>query len=260
MFEKLGVQLYTVRDFMQDAELIDLTFSKLARLGYTEVHTAGWNVPIEQFAELLAKHGLKAIGTHYDFGIAMGNREKAIYDHKLLGTTNIGLGGIPKPARVDLGELKAFIKMFNSLAEEYGKLGYKLTYHNHDFEFRRIDGYKTTMDILYEELDPWNTTFVLDTCWVAAGGADVVEWMEKLEGRLDILHIKDFCLIYDPVRGKDDRTVTEVGHGNLCWDKIMTTAEKIGVKHYIVEQDFNFAGNAFKSLEMSAEFLKKYQK
>ena len=260
MFEQLGVQLYTVRDFMQDAELIDLTFSKLARLGYTEVHTAGWNVPIEQFAELLAKHGLKAIGTHYDFGTAKSNREKTLHDHELLGTTNLGLGGIPKPARVDLGELKAFIKEFNAVAEEYGKLGYKLTYHNHDFEFRRIDGYKTTMDILYEELDPWNTTFVLDTCWVAAGGADVVEWMEKLEGRIDILHLKDFCLIYDPVREKDNRTVTEVGHGNLCWDKIMTTAEKIGVKHYIVEQDFNFAGDAFKSLAMSAEFLKKYQK
>lgn len=260
MFEQLGVQLYTVRDFMQDAELIDLTFSKLARLGYTEVHTAGWKVHCDEFAELLAKHGLKAIGTHYDFAAIKNNREKTIHDHELLGTTNIGIGMMPQPARGNLDELRTFIKEFNAVAEEYGKLGYKLTYHNHDFEFRRIDGYKTTMDILYEELDPWNTTFVLDTCWVAAAGADVTDWMEKLEGRIDILHLKDFCLIYDPVREKDNRTVTEVGHGNLCWDKIMTTAEKIGVKHYIVEQDFNFAGDAFKSLAMSAEFLKKYQK
>lgn len=260
MFEKLGVQLYTVRDFMQDAELIDFTFERLAKMGYTEVHTAGWRVHTEEFAALLEKHGLQTIGTHYDYGTMKSNQEKTLANHRLLGTTNLGIGGMPKDARTDLGALRAFIKDFNATAEEYGKLGYRLTYHNHDFEFHRIDGYKTVMDILYEELDPWNTSFVLDTCWVAAGGADVVEWMEKLEGRIDILHLKDFCMIYDPVKGKDIRTVTEVGHGNLCWDKIMTTAEKIGVKHYVVEQDENFAGTPFKSLEMSAEFLKKYQK
>ena len=59
-----------------------------------------------------------------------------------------------------------------------------------------------------------------------------------------------------------DRVVplmTEVGNGSLNWDKIMTAAEKIGVKHYIVEQDF-CPGSPFESIKQSAEFLKKYQK
>ena len=30
MFQKLGVQLYTVRDYLQDPEFADLTFAKLA--------------------------------------------------------------------------------------------------------------------------------------------------------------------------------------------------------------------------------------
>ena len=93
-----------------------------------------------------------------------------------------------------------------------------------------------------------------DVFFVAGGPV----W-EKLEGRIDILHLKDFCLIYDPVREKDDRTVTEIGHGNLCWDKIMTTAEKIGVKHYIVEQD-TCPGDPFDSLKVSADYLAKYIK
>ena len=54
--------------------------------------------------------------------------------------------------------------------------------------------------------------------------------------------------------------MTEIGHGNLDWDKIMTTAEKIGVKHYVVEQDENFLGTSLDSLKCSAEFLAKYQK
>ncbi len=260
MFEKLGVQLFTVRDYMHDAELIDFTLARLAKMGYTEAHTVGWKVPGEEFAALLAKHGVKPIGTHYSFDVIKTDPEKTLHDHELLGTTNIGIGMMPKPAREKLDELKTFIKEFNTAAEQYGKHGYKLTYHNHDFEFRRIDGYKTIMDILYEELDPQNTSFVLDTCWVSAAGADLTDWMEKLEGRIDILHLKDYCLTYDAARDKESRTVTEVGHGNLCWDKIMTTAEKIGVKHYVVEQDSNFTGGAFNSLAMSAEFLKKYQK
>ena len=46
----------------------------------------------------------------------------------------------------------------------------------------------------------------------------------------------------------------------LYWKGIMETAEKIGVKHYVVEQDTNFKGTPFESLKISAEFLKKYQK
>ena len=38
------------------------------------------------------------------------------------------------------------------------------------------------------------------------------------------------------------------------------TAEKIGVKSYVVEQDTNFVGSPFNSLKMSADFLAKYMK
>lgn len=50
--------------------------------------------------------------------------------------------------------------------------------------------------------------------------------------------------------------MTEVGYGNLAWNKSIATAEKIGVKHYVVEQDQNFSKNPFESLRMSMEFLK----
>ena len=161
------------------------------------------------------------------------------------------------PPRTNLDELKKFIADFNRAAELYAKEGFRLSYHNHHFEFVRIDGYKTVMDYLYDGLDKATTSFVLDTCWVSAGGGDVVDWMEKLEGRIDILHLKDMTLklkngVYQP-------EMCEIGYGNLSWDSIMKTAEKIGAKHYVVEQDAYFAdNNPFKSLQMSADFLKKY--
>lgn len=45
----------------------------------------------------------------------------------------------------------------------YAKEGYKLTYHNHSFEFVKIRDNKTIMDYLYEQLDPQNVSFVFDT-------------------------------------------------------------------------------------------------
>lgn len=256
MIKNLGVQLYTIRDHMQTPEAADEAFARLKEMGYTEAHTAGNAFDAKLFSELLTKHGIKIIGTHYDGNAIFNNIDETIEIHKMWGTTTVGIGGMPMPPRTDLEELKKFIADCNRVAESYAKAGMKLSYHNHSFEFVRIDGYKTVMDYLYEGLDPYTTSFVLDTCWVAAGGGDVVTWMEKLEGRLDILHLKDMTLklkngVYQP-------EMCEIGYGNLSWDPIMKTAEKIGVKSYIVEQDAYFTESPFNSLKMSADYLKRY--
>ena len=259
MFEKLGVQLYTIRDFLKDPEFADLSFRRLHELGYTQAQTAG--LPAFdglQFGELAKKNGIEIVGTHYDWSKIVNEPEETMTIHRAWGTTNVGIGGMPKEARGDLAELKKFVKLFNDTAAAYAKEGFKLTYHNHQFESARIDGYKTLMDILYEELDPSSTSFVLDTCWVAAGGADVTGWMEKLAGRIDILHLKDLTL--KPDVSKFTATMTEIGNGNLAWDKIIETAERIGVKSYVVEQDTNWTDSPFNSLKISADFLAKYRK
>ena len=257
MFKNLGVQLYTARDLMRDPEYADLTFKKLAEMGYSEAHTAGCAFDEATFVELLKKHGISIIGTHHSWGKILDDIEGTIALHKLWGTTNIGIGGMPKEPRTDLAALKKFIADFNRVAEIYAKEGFRLTYHHHNFEFVRIDGKKTIMDLLFEELDPVNTSFVLDTCWLTAGGVDVCEWLEKCRGRLDILHLKDMYL------KKQDKVfvpaITEVGQGGVAWDRVMKTAEEVGVKHYVVEQDNNWSPAPMDSLKMSADFLAKYR-
>jgi len=257
MFKKLGLQLYSIRDYMKDPEFADVAFGKVAKLGYTEAHTAGNAFPEQQFVDLLHKHGINIIGTHYDYNKILNDPEQTMEVHKMWGTTNIGIGGMPGEARGSVDALKKFIADFNKAAEGYAKHGFKLTYHNHNFEFLRIDGTKTLMDYLYEGLDPATTSFVLDTCWVAAGGGDVREWIEKLAGRIDILHLKDMMLRYDA--GKLFGTMTEIGNGTVYWKGVLEAAEKIGVKHYVVEQDANFIDNdPFRSLKVSADYLKPY--
>ena len=260
MFNKLGLQLYTVRDFMTDEMGIEKTFERLAKMGYTEGHTAGDNVELPCYAELANRYGMKIVGTHYDFNKIVNSPKETMALHQKLGTTNVGIGGMPGDARRNYDNLMSFIDTFNKTAELYAKEGFKLTYHNHSFEFIKINGKKTIMDYLYEELDPKNTSFVLDTCWVAHGGADVRLWLEKLAGRIDILHLKDIEPFFNE-NGSVTQSYTEIGNGNIYWDGVLALAEKIGVKHYVVEQDSRWIdGDPFKSLEASHEFLKKYMK
>jgi len=260
MFQKLGLQLYTVRDYMTDEKSIDETFARLVAMGYTEGQTAGSNVELPAFAELAKKHGMSIVGTHYDFDKIVNDPAATMALHDKLGTKNVGIGGMPGDARHSYDGLMKFIETFNKSAELYAKEGYKLTYHNHSFEFVKVKDNKTMMDYLTAELDPQNISFVLDTCWVAHGGADVRFWLEKLAGRIDILHLKDIEPYFNENK-KITQGYTEIGNGNIWWDGVLDVAEKIGVKHYVVEQDGRWIdGDPFKSLQASKEYLSKYIK
>lgn len=258
MIKKLGLQLYTIRDFMKDEKSIEESFARIAEIGYTEAQTAGCAIAPETFGALAKKYGIDIVGTHYDWDAILNNYDETVRIHRLWNTTNIGIGGMPGDAKKEYDALMKFIEDFNRAAALYAKEGFKLTYHNHSFEFVKIHEGKTIMDLLVENLDEKNTSFVLDTCWVAHGGADVRHWLEKLAGRVDILHVKDIVPYYNADR-KLTHTMTEIGAGNLWWDGIIETAEKSGVKYYNVEQDSYFAtGNPFDSIKQSYDFLAKY--
>ena len=41
MFSKIGLQLYTIRDYMSDADTMRESFKKLKAIGYDQAQTAG---------------------------------------------------------------------------------------------------------------------------------------------------------------------------------------------------------------------------
>lgn len=244
---KIGVQLYTIRDFMQTEEDIKVSFDKLKKLGYDEVQTAGCAVPYDVFGRLAREAGLTIVGTHDNFDRMCEETALMMDNHDLLGTKIMGIGGCFKKS---LEEYEAFILRVNELAKKIRTRGFTFTYHNHSHEFRRLDG-KLIMDMLLEKMDPANTGFVLDTYWVQHGGGDVRYWIEKCKGRIDILHLKDMakCETNEP-----PQFITEVGNGNLYWEGILETAMRTGVKHFVVEQD-TCPGDPFDSLKKSSDYL-----
>lgn len=247
MIKKLGVQLYTIRDFMKDEDTIRQSFLKLKALGYDEGQTAGFGVGAKKLAEISKETDFAICGTHCDFNELIADPDKAMEEHDLLGTKNIGIGGMPGDARQNLAALEQFVEKANEFGAKINKYGFKFTYHNHSFEFAKLEG-KRIIDVLVDGLDPKTTSFVLDTYWVQHGGGDVRAWMEKLAGRIDILHLKDMGMA-------GSQFITEIGNGNLNFDGIVDVAEKIGVKHYVVEQD-TCPADPFDSLKFSHDYIK----
>lgn len=249
MFKKLGIQLYTVRDFMHNADDIRATFKKLKAIGYDQAQTAGCDIPYEEFGKIAKEEGIEIVGTHDDFDMMRNDPEQSMKNHRALGTTNMGIGGVPGEFFESTAKINEFCEIANKIGDTIAPHGFKFTYHNHSGEFRKYDGI-TMMERLVKGTNPDTVSFVLDTYWVQHGGGDVRHWIEMLAGRIDILHLKD--MKYGP-------EIAEIGAGNLYWDEILKLAEATGVKSLVVEQDCNWEnGDPFLSAKMSADYLAKY--
>lgn len=252
MIKEIGLQLWTIKEFMRNEEDIRESFCKMRRYGYTQAQTAHCSIPYADYGRIAKEEGIEIVGTHDSFDMMVNDFEQSLENHKLLGTTNMGCGGKHYNS---IYEVECFIEKANIVGDKAAQNGMKFTYHNHSHEFYKWENGKTTMDMLVEGLDMNNTSFVLDTYWVQHGGGDVRYWIQKLAGRIDILHLKDMKRIL----GKENvQQYTEIGNGNMNWELILETAQNTGVKYYVVEQDAGFSVNCFQSIKQSAEYLKRF--
>ncbi|MPM94735.1 hypothetical protein SDC9_141883 [bioreactor metagenome] len=145
---------------------------------------------------------------------------------------------------------KRFSDKFMPAAKRMNERGGKLMYHNHAFEFQKFDG-KTVLEKISELFPNDLLNFTLDTYWVQAGGGDAVEWLKKLSGRTECIHLKDMA--YD---GKS-AVYAPVYEGNMNYDAIISTADSLGVKHAFIEQDECYGVDPFKCLEKSLNNIMK---
>lgn len=259
--KQFGLQLYSVRDHMTDEASVKDTFFKLVEMGYTQCQTAGTYdfISPEKYAQYARDAGIEICGTHYNWDRIRNDIEGTVAYHRILGTTNVGIGAMPWEVRSSVDTLNTFIDEFNGCAAKYAKYGMKLTYHNHSFEFKRLEDGRTLFDHLAEKFDKNNVSFVLDTYWLQHGGVDIRETIEKLAGRVDILHIKDmeaFRHITIGESGVDVPYIAEIGAGNINFKSIIPLAEACGVKYFVVEDDRAVEVGSFDAVKRSADYIK----
>jgi sugar phosphate isomerase/epimerase len=125
--------------------------------------------------------------------------------------------------------------------------GIHLCYHNHAFEFDKIDGEKTDMDVLIDLLDPRYCGLAVDVAWVWRGRASVPEFLRTHREHITYLHLKD----------TDETHWKELGQGKLDWPAVMKEiADLPHCGFAAVEQDQTYDTDPLESLAISRAFLK----
>ncbi len=238
---KTGIQLYTLRE--QLPKDLTGTLKKVAAIGYKEVELFGYSdgkffgkTP-KEFKAMLQGMGLSAPSGHYGTGNTNPNTKgtlksdwnRAVADAAEIGQKYMICAFLTPEERKTMDDYKRHAELFNRSAEVCKKNGIQFGYHNHDFEFKSIDG-QVPYDLLLKETDPKMVQMELDLYWVAFAGKDPIEIFKKHPGRFPMWHVKD-------MEKSESRTFAEVGTGSIDFKRIFAAAKTAGLKHFFVEQD-----------------------
>ena len=265
----VAVQLYSVRD-EAEKDLLG-TIRKMKELGYDGVEFAGLfgNEPAK-IAAFCKETGITPISAHVPYYDMLENPAGVLADYAEIGCKYVAVPYLTEECRPGTDGWEATIEGIRKIAEEAKKLGIQLLYHNHDFEFVKIDG-KYALDILYDSIDEDLLKTELDTCWVNVGGENPAGYILKYSGRSPVVHLKDFKgqksdkPLYKLI-GIDDNeeeaaantfSFMPVGHGVQDMPAILDASLKAGSEWVVVEQDNPAEGDTpLNSVKLSREYLK----
>ena len=224
---KIGVQLYSVRTLMEKD--VEGTLAAVAGAGFTEVEFAGYfNKTPAEIKAMLDRHGLVAPSVHAG-DISPDAWAKSLDAAHVIGHEYIVMPWIPEERRKTLDQWKAMAADFNRAATSAKAAGVQFAYHNHDFEFKTVEG-KIPYDVLLAETDPNLVKMEIDLYWITKAGQDPLAYFARIPGRVPMVHVKDG-------KGAPDWAMTEVGSGAIDWKRIFARSQQAGIKHYFVEHD-----------------------
>lgn len=238
---KTGLQMYTLREYIQDN--IESTLTEVKDIGYESIQLAGGIELMESTAKAAKNIGIPVIGIMANINLCETESDKLFNILKSCNATDIGIG----TGAVTYNEVMEFVDRANKFAEIASKEGFTLSYHNHSHEFIRTENGQTVLEIYKKNLN--NIFFMLDTYWIQHGGADVRKTIEDFKGKVKILHLKDM------IRVQEGQTFAPVGYGNLYFEGIIKTAKECGIENFFVEQDICYE-NPMVCIEKSYNFLK----
>ncbi|HQH64431.1 MAG TPA: sugar phosphate isomerase/epimerase, partial [Clostridiales bacterium] len=99
---KVGVQLYTLREYMQNYEDTEKLFFFLQNLGVNVIQISGIGpIEPEKVAFLVDKYGMDVCVTHKPFERMVNDLDRLIEEHKMMRCDCLGIGGMPKEARAN---------------------------------------------------------------------------------------------------------------------------------------------------------------
>lgn len=244
-----GLNLFSIRTEVDTHEKFLATAHKLKSMGYSALQCSGCPYDVELYKKATAQTGLPVVLTHVGYDRIVNDTDALMAEHEAFGCRNIGLGSMDCSKPDD--EIKKQVEALNNAARRMNERGFKFFYHNHNFEFKKMADGRYIMDYLIEEGDALN--FTLDTYWLAFAGMDLTEYITKMSGRIECVHLKDGRLTKD-----NNYEIAHLGSGMIDFTDIVPKVLNAGAKHLIVEQDnaVDFE-DTLGEVKISIDYLKK---
>lgn len=265
----MGLQLFTFFNVIDDD--VQGTLKKIAAIGYKKIESAFskkggyYGMKPKEFASFLKDTGMSWKAHHVlgaPFKLPPGAKMPAGADGKPISIPPMRNLSTDRQQLVDeaaeggveylvcantpintLDDIKASIEVLNKTDEACKKAGIGFAYHNHDAEFRAVEG-----QIPYEMfLSQTKMQMELDLAWATKGGKDPLELFKQHPGRFPLWHVKDL--------DKEMKIVLPVGEGTIDYKRIFDAASSSGMKHFFVEHDM--PKDPWASITTSYSYLSK---
>ena len=254
---RVAAQMFGFRDYTKTLEDAAKTMKRVKKIGYDYAQISGFGpMDMADLKRVCDDAGVTPIGAHIGLPAFRENEKKVLEDCRKLGISYVAIPWLKASDQKTLADWKALFREFEGYAKRFAKEGVVVQYHNHDFEFNQFfikngKGGKTIIEMMFE------TCKVLqgepDFGWVMRGGMDPVLWAERMKGRMDQVHLKDWGLI------GGEFAFRALGEGRINWPAVVKACKKGGTHTFIVEQDSCKATNdPFRSLQISREYLKGF--
>jgi sugar phosphate isomerase/epimerase len=249
----IGLELYSVRGEL--AKDLKSTVTAVAKMGYEVVEFFSpyfsWTPEYaKEVRKLLDDLGIKCNSTHNSGGASFTGDgiAKAIDLNKTIGSRYVVMASAPR-LEPGLDGWKKLGEMISQAMEKFRAAGLSAGYHNHQTEFRPLDG-KRPIEVLAANT-PKDFMLQLDVGTCVEMGSDPVAWINANPGRIKSLHLKD----WGAGEGKAYRVL--FGEGDAPWKKLFDVAEsRGGAEYYLIEQE----GSRFPELETAERCLAEYKK
>jgi sugar phosphate isomerase/epimerase len=258
--KEIAFQMYSVRALIGNpnkyAQNHESTLKALAKMGYTAIEAANYDngklygVTPEQFKADIEAAGMEVLSSHVGHNLnneelKSGNFDEAlkwwaqcIDTHKRAGMKYIVNPGVNFPNT--LAEADVICKYLNKVGEMVNAAGMKFGYHNHSYEFNKVEG-QVWYDYMIKHTDADKVFYEMDVYWAVRGQVSPVEYFKKYPNRFTLLHIKDH---------------KEFGEsGMVGFDAIFNNADKAGLKHLVVELEASNRPNILDGMKVCADYL-----
>ena len=226
----IGLEMYSVRDDLKK----DLpgTISAVAKMGYQCME---FYAPYYDWSHDEAKRvrkqmddlSIRCFSTHNGLkSFTPEGIRNAINLNHILGAKYVVLA---HPGNVKtLDDWKRVADNLNVAESEFQKEELHAGYHNHDLEWKAVDGQKP-LELLAASTSK-SVMLQLDVGTCLETGNDPVAWIDNNPGRIRSLHLKDWS--------PDKQYRVLFGEGVAPWKQITKAAEATGgVEFYLIEQE-----------------------